>query len=478
MLTIAGATGCPPWCLSRAVRSWACETLDCQPCLSACLVVEGYHSSGGEPAAGGQKGPAAHSIQTSQQQQQQRQDQSGGSAVPPQLPIRSVLSVPRRSGNVLRTNSVVFSTSGRQLTICTCAKCGSTSVSRWLYESVYGKPFVVQDPLRGPWVQNVQEWEAPPVGEIMHTPSASGLGSYNFTIVRDPLDRYFSAWKSEIHCNRSGAADGNRIVPELLKLAGLPASKMIVVRLHDSPMTASTMSCLHFADFALALRAVHTRGAQGMLDNHFLPQTLTGCSQGAKSTIAEFEKVAPVIAGRFGLREVAFPHEHAAPESPALRLTRRTLESELCAIVAPEYAWMEAAEAYQKRCHEQEHQPLAMPFLPPLQPPQLDGAAKSEQEAEQETAAFRERLTSQQQSWTCPPTWPPQHLYVIFTLPRSASTTVCTVINTLADAGCGHELLNKNGIIRADERALLKSDPVRLVQHRFEAAFADKRAAP
>ena len=185
-LITAGATDCPPWCLSRAMRSWACETLDCRPCLSACLVVE-YRSSGGQPAAGGRKDPA-HSTQISQQQQLAQDD---GSAVSPQL--RSVL------------------------------------------------------------------------------PAAKG---------------------------------------------------------------------------------------------------------------------------------------------------------------------------------------------------------------DQEAAAVRERLTSQQQSWTCSPTWPPQHLYVIFSLPRSASTTVCNVINTLGNAYCGHELLNQGLISRADERALLKSDPARLMQHRFEAAFADMRAAP
>ena len=326
-LTTAGATGCPPWCLSRDVRSWACETLDCQPCLSACLAVEGY------------------------QQQQQEVSQ-----------LRSVLPV-RQSGNAFQ-DRLVFSTSGQQLTVCTCAKCGSTSVFRWLYESIYGQPFVAQDPLRGPWVQNVQEWKAPPAGQI-NTPSAGGLGSYNFTIVRDPLERYFSAWKSKIQCNRSDVADGNRIVPKLLKLAGLPASKMIVVRLHDTATTVPAVSCLRFADFALALRAVHVRGAQDMLDRHLLPQTLTGCSQGAQKTIAEFEKATSVIAGRFGLREVAFPHAHAVDEKPALRLTRSTLESELCAIVAPEYAWMEAAKAYKKRCvGEQGYRPLAMPFLP------------------------------------------------------------------------------------------------------------------
>ena len=275
--------------------------------------------------------------------------------------LRSVLPV-RQSGNMVQPPHLVFSTSGQQLTVCTCAKCGSTSVFRWLYESIYGQPFVARDPLRGPWVQNVQEWKAPPAGQI-NTPSAGGLGSYNFTIVRDPLERYFSAWKSKIQCNRVEVADGNHIVPELLKLAGLPASKMIVVRLHDTATTAPAVSCLRFADFALALRAVHARGAQDMLDRHLLPQTLTGCSQGAQKTIAEFEKATSVIAGRFGLREVAFPHAHAEDEKPALKLTRGTLESELCAIVAPEYAWMEAAEAYKKRCvGEQGYRPLAMPF--------------------------------------------------------------------------------------------------------------------
>ena len=87
-------------------------------------------------------------------------------------------------------------------------------------------------------------------------------------------------------------------------------------------------------------------------------------------------------------------------------------------------------------------------------------------------------MTSQQQSWTCPPTWPPQHLFVIFTLPRSASTTICSVINTLPDTYCASELINDEFVHRKDERALLHADPARFVQYEFEAAFADKRAAP
>ena len=95
-----------------------------------------------------------------------------------------------------------------------------------------------------------------------------------------------------------------------------------------------------------------------------------------------------------------------------------------------------------------------------------------------QSAAERARRVSQQQSWTCSPTWPPQHLYVLFASPRSASTTACSVIHTLDNAYCAAELMNRHLVARDDERSLLTSDPARFLQYKFESAFADKRAAP
>ncbi len=89
----------------------------------------------------------------------------------------------------------------------------------------------------------------------------------------------------------------------------------------------------------------------------------------------------------------------------------------------------------------------------------------------------RAAVKLQQQGWTCPPTWPPRHFYVLFTSARSASTTTCSVINTLPDAFCADELLQKPNSASNDNR-LLSLDPARFLQQRFESAFSDKHAAP
>ena len=88
-------------------------------------------------------------------------------------------------------------------------------------------------------------------------------------------------------------------------------------------------------------------------------------------------------------------------------------------------------------------------------------------------------LASQQRTWTCPPTWPPRHLFVLFTLPRSASSTACSVINTLPDSYCAYELLNEKQAAWDDsQRKLLNEDPAHFLQQQYEAAFSGTRAAP
>ena len=32
-------SGCPAWCLAQFARSWACQTVECAPCLRECLSV-------------------------------------------------------------------------------------------------------------------------------------------------------------------------------------------------------------------------------------------------------------------------------------------------------------------------------------------------------------------------------------------------------------------------------------------------------
>ena len=260
------------------------------------------------------------------------------------------------------SDSVVFSSGGQHLAMCICAKCGSTSLFSWLYEGIYGAPF--DESHHGPpWVQHVPSWGPPPNGAI----SLSGVPSTGpvdqFTIVRDPLDRYYSAWKSKIRCDRSDTADGNRLVPNLLRRAGLPASTMVEVRTNNDSAPVPVFYCLGFREFALAMRRIHARGEQARLDIHLLPQSLSRCKRDAKRmTIAQFASVAPELSDRFGLRQVVFPHTHAeqtGSEGTHAAETRKELEAELCAIVYPEYDWMGDDTTFARRCPQGTYRLLA-----------------------------------------------------------------------------------------------------------------------
>ena len=91
-----------------------------------------------------------------------------------------------------------------------------------------------------------------------------------------------------------------------------------------------------------------------------------------------------------------------------------------------------------------------------------------------------EDFNEKHQTWTCPPVWPPQHFFAIFTMARSASSTSCGVINTLGDAECAHELLDPvaRRELRPEEEALIHSDPVGYLKNTFMATYSHLDAAP
>ena len=279
----------------------------------------------------------------------------------PALALAPLLAAMRADRNFSASDSVVYSSGGQHLAMCICAKCGSTSLFSWLYEGIYGAPFGASH--RGPpWVQQVPSWEPPPNGAISFSDVPSTGPVDHFTIVRDPLDRYYSAWKSKIRCDRSDAADGNRLVPDLLRRAGLPASAMSEVRASDRTAPVPVTYCLGFKEFALAMRRIHARGQQARLDMHLLPQSLGRCKRDARRmTIAQFASVAPELSDRFGLQHVVFPHTHAEmteAEAAHAAEARKEVEAELCAIVYPEYDWMGDDTTFARRCPQGTYRPL------------------------------------------------------------------------------------------------------------------------
>lgn len=81
-------------------------------------------------------------------------------------------------------------------------------------------------------------------------------------------------------------------------------------------------------------------------------------------------------------------------------------------------------------------------------------------------------------SWSCHAAWPPHRLFVIFAMPRTGSTTLCGVLNTLEDTHCAYEALNPGELASQDQRAMLASDSVQVLREEFEGAYSGFGRAP
>jgi hypothetical protein len=156
-------------------------------------------------------------------------------------------------------------TTSRVMTFCACAKCGSTSLLSALHLSVSGE-HIPDGGLRAPKSKPVHAWSWRRWGVAGVTPTLRPEG-VAVRVVRDPFDRYVSAFFSKVRCCpdrlpptrcSDDMGDLPRLVPDLLRLAG--------------NVSASDRKCLHMAEYASALTAAHARGVAAQLDEHIRPQ--------------------------------------------------------------------------------------------------------------------------------------------------------------------------------------------------------------
>lgn len=155
---------------------------------------------------------------------------------------------------------------GQNVVVCSCAKCGSTSLYRFLFMAEFGHewPYIGR-----PFLQETTStrWD----NRVIHLPTVASQTevmekAFSYALVRDPRERLISAWKSKVACDDEhtgvNAEDRATIVPDLLRLAGW------------KPVD----SCLSFDKFMTALHQVHEKGRAMYLNNHFRPQD-TWCFQ-------------------------------------------------------------------------------------------------------------------------------------------------------------------------------------------------------
>jgi len=155
----------------------------------------------------------------------------------------------------------------RDLVVCGCAKCGSTSMYHYIYKSEFEHIW----PYNGqPWIQTLKSPRWAGKWTVEHDQKQQKKimeHATSFALIRDPKERLVSSWKSKVTCNENYGVDipdRNHFVPELLRLRGA----------NDN--IANNIDCLNLLDFCEALRAVQVQGKSRYLNQHFLPQNL-GC---------------------------------------------------------------------------------------------------------------------------------------------------------------------------------------------------------
>jgi len=161
----------------------------------------------------------------------------------------------------------------KPVTICTCAKCGSTSLWTELFAIVQGRSFASMNYTGPPWIHNLSNkklWTNIQAEKKKNCSSDNFKEQDSFVLIRDPKERILSAWKSKVRCDTHEDIDDHiHLVPFLLNLAG---SSNITARVDSD----RGFPCLDLSDFLAVLLQVHTQGKEGFLDAHFLPQHL-GC---------------------------------------------------------------------------------------------------------------------------------------------------------------------------------------------------------
>ena len=154
--------------------------------------------------------------------------------------------------------------------ICACSKCGTTSLYEELYAIVQGRSFASMNYTGPPWIHDLTNhklWTNIQAHRVHDWPENDEFKKHgSFALIRDPRNRIISAWKSKVECVDRDRSDHERLVPELLKLAGPIDS--ITVR------TDLGFPCMDLSDYLLVLSQIHKQGNEGLLDGHFLPQHL------------------------------------------------------------------------------------------------------------------------------------------------------------------------------------------------------------
>ena len=157
------------------------------------------------------------------------------------------------------------------LTVCACAKCGTTTVMGALYQAVHGRTWIqehgqrIDDPCGREGtircVQNYTRWAAAGT----NVSDARHAGSLHIIVWRDPVDRYVSAYHSKVKC-----CPGSTTQPCFED----PHSTHVRQVIQCEPRRLYGRKCLTKWDYVSALAACNRDGGVAKIGNHFRPQQL------------------------------------------------------------------------------------------------------------------------------------------------------------------------------------------------------------
>lgn len=162
------------------------------------------------------------------------------------------------------------------LSVCTCAKCGSSSLFQTLYALISGSRWHRSGP---PYVHEYVKWNFPNVT------SSPVPGKLHLIMTRDPVERYVSAFHSKVKCcsdNRTSCYQdrNDHFVPQLAILAGI-----------------APKNCLTFDEYVNVLERVHRANKQSSLT---LQTTKYSVSHPPTPTVREAENSLQCLKNAFG----------------------------------------------------------------------------------------------------------------------------------------------------------------------------------
>lgn len=207
-----------------------------------------------------------------------------------------------------------------------------------LYQGIVGHPY---NHTGRPYVHEWWKWHGGKSNLLSEHPKPRTPRQHGLWVIRDPLERYVSAYHSKVKCCASripplrpcmdDTHDAEALVRDLLQLNG----------------NATKLPCLPFRDFVDQLHLSHTIGLAGILNPHFKPQDLhCGDLEGTMPTYTgNIDSVSTALRNLDGFGLAPMPdvplHLHQSKNT-----TKHSFQPSwddvcaLCGVAASEYAAM------------------------------------------------------------------------------------------------------------------------------------------